>query len=316
MSPFALRDTVPHERSAPAISRVKLAKFSAKLVANFRQSLEGDFRAIFAAENRQKHLPPKLHRKFHHQTSLRGYGSCRAPREHKQRRNRQKMSKSCPKMATPRPAIGVSQALRARSGSGSVPETERVRVSCPTECPKSVPRVSPECRRGVPDTLRTLSGHFLDTPETLRGPGDTPWDTPGNTDPLSLRTLPETLRARRARETPIAGQGGRNPKNCVLDMLPTFLDIFRTCFVVALLFWAVQRFARYSCSLKGVLSSEIKCLNSPKKTFSTYQCTDVKGYERKTTACAPKSLPDVWEGLLHTVVAYNFGTLGSASASF
>ena len=39
------------------ISRVKLAKFSAKLVANFRRSLEGDFRASFAGENRQKHFP-------------------------------------------------------------------------------------------------------------------------------------------------------------------------------------------------------------------------------------------------------------------
>ena len=46
---------------------MKLAKFSAKLVANFRRSLEGDFRASFAGENRQKHFPPKLHRKFHHQ---------------------------------------------------------------------------------------------------------------------------------------------------------------------------------------------------------------------------------------------------------
>ena len=44
------------------------------------------------------------------------------------------------------------------------------------ECPKSVPRVSPECQEGVPDTPGTLSGHFLDTPaprarrnpETLR----------------------------------------------------------------------------------------------------------------------------------------------------
>ena len=35
---------------APAISRVKLAKFSAKLVANFRRSLEGDFRACFAGK--------------------------------------------------------------------------------------------------------------------------------------------------------------------------------------------------------------------------------------------------------------------------
>ena len=33
-----------------------------------------DFRASFAGENRQKHFPAKLHRKFHHQTSLRGSG--------------------------------------------------------------------------------------------------------------------------------------------------------------------------------------------------------------------------------------------------
>ena len=35
---------------APTISRVKLAKFSAKLVANFRRSLAGDFRASFAGK--------------------------------------------------------------------------------------------------------------------------------------------------------------------------------------------------------------------------------------------------------------------------
>ena len=35
---------------SPAVSRVKLAKFSAKLVANFRRSVEGDFRASFAGE--------------------------------------------------------------------------------------------------------------------------------------------------------------------------------------------------------------------------------------------------------------------------
>ena len=34
----------------PAISRVKLAKFSAKLVANFWRSLAGDFRASFAGK--------------------------------------------------------------------------------------------------------------------------------------------------------------------------------------------------------------------------------------------------------------------------
>ena len=60
------------------ISRMKLAKFSAKLVANLWQSLAGYFRASFAGENHQKHFPPKLHRKFHHQISLRGSGLRRA----------------------------------------------------------------------------------------------------------------------------------------------------------------------------------------------------------------------------------------------
>ena len=32
------------------------------------------FSSFFCWENRQKHFPPKLHRKFHHQTSLRGSG--------------------------------------------------------------------------------------------------------------------------------------------------------------------------------------------------------------------------------------------------
>ena len=36
------------------------------------------FSSFFYWENRQKHFPPKLHRKFHHQTSLRGSGLWRA----------------------------------------------------------------------------------------------------------------------------------------------------------------------------------------------------------------------------------------------
>ena len=60
--------------STSDFSRVKLAKLSAKLVANFRRSLEGDFRASSAGENSQRHFPPKLRHKFHHQTSLRGSG--------------------------------------------------------------------------------------------------------------------------------------------------------------------------------------------------------------------------------------------------
>ena len=36
------------------------------------------FSSFFCWGNRQKHFPPKLHRKFHHQTSLRGSGLWRA----------------------------------------------------------------------------------------------------------------------------------------------------------------------------------------------------------------------------------------------
>ena len=68
------------------------------------------------------------------------------------------------------------------------------------KCPKSVPRVSPECQKGV----RIPRGHSRDTFWTLRSPGPEgpqrhpeghPEDTPG------------TLRALRARETPVAGRG-------------------------------------------------------------------------------------------------------------
>ena len=38
----------------------------------------GRFSSFFCWEYRQKHIPPKLHRKFHHQTSLRGSGLRRA----------------------------------------------------------------------------------------------------------------------------------------------------------------------------------------------------------------------------------------------
>ena len=45
-----------------------------ELPAKFRRR----FSSFFCLENRQKHFPPKLHRKFHHQTSLRGSGLWRA----------------------------------------------------------------------------------------------------------------------------------------------------------------------------------------------------------------------------------------------
>ena len=91
----------------------------------------------------------------------------------------------------PRPATGVSRALR--------------------------PEVSRECPRGCPghplDSPGTLSKHFLDTPEPgAKGPGNTPSDTPSDT-PVFRDTVGDTLgtlRARRARETPVAGRGGCN----------------------------------------------------------------------------------------------------------
>ena len=77
---------------------------------------------------------------------------------------------------------GVSGALRA-PGSG---------VS--KKCPESVPGVSGTPFRHSGDTLGTLSGHS--GARGPKGPRDTPRDTLG------------TLRARRARETPVAGRGG------------------------------------------------------------------------------------------------------------
>ena len=119
----------------------------------------------------------------------------------------------CEGLRPPPLATGVSRALRARRVSGSVlesaPENLGVSGSVPRsvsralqapapECPKSVPRVSPECR--VWDIFSTLRGHSRDNsgargprraPETLRG---TLPETPRVSGTLS-GTLPETLRA-------------------------------------------------------------------------------------------------------------------------
>ena len=70
-----------------------------------------------------------------------------------------------------------------------------------SERPKSVPRVSPECQKGV----WTLPGHSRDTPGTLSGHSGG-WGPKGPKN--TLRDTPGTLRARRARETPVAGRGG------------------------------------------------------------------------------------------------------------
>ena len=88
---------------------------------------------------------------------------------------------SCMHCKSRRPATGVSRALRARSVPESVPENGG--WGCPRECPTW-------CPRGP------------------KGPGDTPSDTP-RTPPIFGDTLGDTLgtlRARRARETPVAGR--------------------------------------------------------------------------------------------------------------
>ena len=59
------------------------------------------------------------------------------------------------------------------------------------QCPKSVPRVSQECQKGVLDNVGTLSGHFLDTaePGARRAP-ETPRGTlPGHSGTLRARSL-------------------------------------------------------------------------------------------------------------------------------
>ena len=119
---------------------------------------------------------------------------------------------------TPRPASRI----RARSVLGSVP-----RVSWQTgsgvskKCPKSVPGVvgTPFRHSG------TLSGHFLDTLETGS------WKAPQKlrrtlrrTPPFS-GTLPKTLRARRARETPVlVGEFSKHTKHIRISNKDTKTD--------------------------------------------------------------------------------------------
>ena len=102
-------------------------------------------------------------------------------------------------LRTPRPATGVSRALRARGVPGSVPESVPEKGGCPTECPtgcpKSVPRVSPECLGHLFVTPGRLSGHFLDTPEPgARRAPETPRRTLRRTPPVFGDTLGDTPR--------------------------------------------------------------------------------------------------------------------------
>ena len=127
-----------------------------------------------------------------------------------------------PDLRTPQPATGVSCDLRARS----VPKSVRKKGGCPRECPRrclrgpSGPR-APECSKGVPrgspECQKGVWGRSRDTFWTLRSPGPEgprrhPVGHPRFSGTLS-GTPPGTLRARRARETPVAGRGVCNPRS-------------------------------------------------------------------------------------------------------
>ena len=131
------------------------------------------------------------------------------------------MLNRCVRAHYDRPSVAIPPACyRSPSGpSKSPPE-------CPRECPRKwgvsegvSDGVSKKCPQSVKKVSRTLWGHsrdsFLDTPEpgALRAPG-TPRRTLPRTPPIFGDTLgdtPGTLRARRARETPVAGRRDRKP---------------------------------------------------------------------------------------------------------
>ena len=75
---------------------VALSYFQSEVGEAFRGEIGGELPAklgrrfssfSFAGKNRQKHFPPKLHHKFHHQTSLRGSGLWQALHVVKQAHN-------------------------------------------------------------------------------------------------------------------------------------------------------------------------------------------------------------------------------------
>ena len=124
----------------------------------------------------------------------------------------------------PRPAKGVSRALRARSVPRVSPRVSPKR-GCPRECPKGCPRallispglrsvqkVSQECPRSV--KLR-CPGHSGDTLGTLFGHSPKRPGTP-------LLTLPRTSGPKGPRDSCSRWGGGRNWKDL-------FRDFVRTC---------------------------------------------------------------------------------------
>ena len=98
-------------------------------------------------------------------------------------------------------------------------------TECLTECVRgpsgpglhSVQKVSRECPRSIEKVFQTLRGHSRDTFWTLQSPGPEglqrhsvrhSWRHPGFRG--HSRGHSRRLRARRARETPVAGRRGRN----------------------------------------------------------------------------------------------------------
>ena len=92
----------------------------------------------------------------------------------------------------PRVSYGVSPRVSPKTGV-SKGVSHRVSLEPFGRRLRSVQKVSRECPKGVPDTLGTLSGYFLDTAESgaRRGPSDTPCDTLLDT-PVSAYTLGDT----------------------------------------------------------------------------------------------------------------------------
>ena len=73
---------VNREKSAPKIGtsdfQSEVGEVFGEIGGELPAKFGRRFSSFFCWENRQKHIPPKLHRKFHHQTSLRGSGLWRA----------------------------------------------------------------------------------------------------------------------------------------------------------------------------------------------------------------------------------------------
>ena len=114
-----------------------------------------------------------------------------------------KCSKSLRKKVGVAIAPACYRSLLGPKWSGSVPRGVPRGVSGALRTPGSgVSKKCPESVPGVSKGVRTPRGHSRDTFWTLRGPKG-PRDTPRNTP----RDTPGALRARRARETPVAGWG-------------------------------------------------------------------------------------------------------------